>query len=454
MAARIFKRKIYERMLQWKQESDGNTALLIKGARRIGKSTIAEEFARREYESYIIIGFSTADDAVKELFSHISDLNYFFLRLQSLFNVSLHKRKSVIVFDEVQLCPPARQAIKHLVKDRRYDYIETGSLLSIKKNVKEIVIPSEETRIAMYPLDYEEFLWATDKPQIYELLRYSYDNFKPLGDAVNRDLMRSFRLYMLIGGMPQAVNAYLESNDFSAIDAVKRNILELYIDDFRKIDPTGRASRLFTSIPAELSRNTARYKVGSVIENATSARLSELLMDMADSMAVNFAYHANDPSVGFSLHADYNCFKMFLADTGLFVTLAFMDRDYTENIIYRKLLSDKLSADLGYVYENVIAQMLKSAGNKLFYYTFKEEEPKVGDDNKVIRNYEIDFLLSRKDKICPIEVKASGYNSHKSLDKFQQKFSGRILHRYLLYTKDLKKDNDILCLPAYMTELL
>lgn len=454
MAARIFKRKIYERMLQWKQESDGNTALLIKGARRIGKSTIAEEFARREYESYIIIDFSTADDAVKELFSHISDLNYFFLRLQSLFNVSLHKRKSVIVFDEVQLCPPARQAIKHLVKDRRYDYIETGSLLSIKKNVKEIVIPSEETRIAMYPLDYEEFLWATDKPQIYELLRYSYDNFKPLGDAVNRDLMRSFRLYMLIGGMPQAVNAYLESNDFSAIDAVKRNILELYIDDFRKIDPTGRASRLFTSIPAELSRNTARYKVGSVIENATSARLSELLMDMADSMAVNFAYHANDPSVGFSLHADYNCFKMFLADTGLFVTLAFMDRDYTENIIYRKLLSDKLSADLGYVYENVIAQMLKSAGNKLFYYTFKEEEPKVGDDNKVIRNYEIDFLLSRKDKICPIEVKASGYNSHKSLDKFQQKFSGRILHRYLLYTKDLKKDNDILCLPAYMTELL
>lgn len=454
MAARIFKRKIYERMLQWKQESDGNTALLIKGARRIGKSTIAEEFARREYESYIIIDFSTADDAVKELFSHISDLNYFFLRLQSLFNVSLHKRKSVIVFDEVQLCPPARQAIKHLVKDRRYDYIETGSLLSIKKNVKEIVIPSEETRIAMYPLDYEEFLWATDKPQIYELLRYSYDNFKPLGDAVNRDLMRSFRLYMLIGGMPQAVNAYLESNDFSAIDAVKRNILELYIDDFRKIDPTGRASRLFTSIPAELSRNTARYKVGSVIENATSARLSELLMDMADSMAVNFAYHANDPSVGFSLHADYNCFKMFLADTGLFVTLAFMDRDYTENIIYRKLLSDKLSADLGYVYENVIAQMLKSAGNKLFYYTFKEEEPKVGDDNKVIRNYEIDFLLSRKDKICPIEVKASGYNSHKSLDKFQQKFSGKILHRYLLYTKDLKKDNDILCLPAYMTELL
>lgn len=452
MLEKIFKRKIYERMLRWKQESDGHTALLIKGARRIGKSTIAEEFARKEYASYIIIDFSIADDAVKELFSHISDLNYFFLRIQSLFNVSLHKRKSVIVFDEVQLCPPARQAIKHLVKDHRYDYIETGALLSIK-NVKGIVIPSEETRIAMYPLDYEEFLWAIDKLQTYELLRYSYQNFKSLGDAVNRDLMRNFRLYMLIGGMPQAVNAYLESNDFSAIDAVKRNILELYIDDFRKIDPTGRASRLFTSIPAELSRNTTRYKVGSVIENATAARLSELLMDMADSMTVNFAYHANDPSVGFSLHADYDYFKMFLADTGLFVTLAFMDRDYTENVIYRKLLSDKLSTDLGYVYENAIAQMLKSAGNELFYYTFKEETVKDEEENKTVRSYEIDFLLSRKDKICPIEVKSSGYNSHKSLDKFQQSFR-RESFTGIFYTKDLKKDKDIFCLPVYMTELL
>lgn len=453
MSGKIFKRKIYERMLQWKQESDGQTALLIKGARRIGKSTIAEEFARREYDSYINIDFSIADAAVKELFSHISDLDYFFLRIQSLFNVSLHERKSVIIFDEVQLYPPARQAIKHLVKDRRYDYIETGSLLSIKKNVKGIVIPSEETRISMYPLDFEEFLWAVNKSQTYDLIRYSYQNLKSLGDAVNRDLMRNFRLYMLIGGMPQAVNAYLESNDFSTIDAVKRNILELYIDDFRKIDPTGRASRLFTSIPAELSRNSKRYQVGSVIENATASRLGELLMDMADSMTVNFSYHANDPSVGFSLHADYDCFKLFLADTGLFVTLAFMDRDYTENVIYQKLLSDKLAVDLGYVYENAIAQMLKSAGNELFYYTFQEEIVKDEDGNKTVRNYEVDFLLSRKDKICPIEVKSSGYKSHKSLDVFQEKFSSRILQRYLLYTKDVRKDKDIFCLPAYMTGL-
>lgn len=439
-------------MLQWKQENNGQTALLIKGARRIGKSTIAEEFARREYESHIIIDFSIADDAVKELFSHLSDLNFFFLRLQSLFNVSLHERQSVIIFDEVQLYPQARQAIKHLVKDGRYDYIETGSLLSIKKNVKGIVIPSEETRICMYPLDFEEFLWAVNKPQTYDLIKYSYQNFKLLGDAVNRELMRYFRLYMLVGGMPQSVNAYLESNNFSAVDAVKRAILELYIDDFRKIDPTGRASRLFTSIPAELSRNAMRYQVGSVIENATASRLGELLMDVADSMTVNFSYHANDPSVGFSLHADYNCFKLFLADTGLFVTLAFMDRDYTENVIYQKLLSDKLAVDLGYVYENAIAQMLKSAGNELFYYTFQEEVIKEG--NKIFRNYEVDFLISRKDKICPIEVKSSGYNAHKSLDMFLQKYSARILNSYLLYTKDMRKDHDIICLPAYMTGLL
>ena len=304
-------------------------------------------------------------------------------------------------------------------------------------------------------MDYEEFLWATGKATVFEMIKYSYLTKKPLGDAVNRDMMRHFRLYMLIGGMPQAVNAYLESNDFSAVDSIKRNILELYIDDFRRIDPSGRASRLFLSIPAELSRNTARYKIGSVIENATASRFSELLMDMEDSMTVNFAYHANDPNVGFSLHADYNRFKMFLSDTGLFVTLAFMDKDYTENDIYQKLLSDKLGTDLGYVYENIIAQMLKSAGNELFYYTFKEEIQKENSPtNTVTRNYEIDFLLSHKNKICPIEVKSSGYNSHKSLDKFQEKYSGRIQQRYLLYTKDLRKDNDILCLPVYMTAFL
>ncbi len=442
-------------MLRWKRESNGRTALLIKGARRVGKSTIAEEFARKEYESCLIIDFSIAERAVKELFLHISDMDFFFLSLQSLLGVSLKERRSVIVFDEVQLYPPARQAIKHLVKDGRYDYIETGSLLSIKKNVKDIVIPSEETRILMFPMDYEEFLWAIGKREIYGLIDYAYMNRKPLGDAVNRTMMQHFRLYMLVGGMPQAVNAYLDANDFAAIDAVKRNILELYADDFRKIDPSGRISRLFTSIPSELSRQTTRYKVGSVIENATAGRLGELLADMADSMTVNFAYHANDPGVGFSLHADYSRFKMYLADTGLFVTLAFMDRDYTENDIYRKLLSDKLSTDLGYVYENVVAQMMRSAGNELFYYTFKEEvRDEEGKRTGVERSYEVDFLLLNKDKVCPIEVKSSGYKSHKSLDMFLQKYASRTSGRCLLYTKDLRKEQDILCLPVYMTGLL
>ncbi len=455
MNERVLKRKLYERMLRWKQESKGQTALLIKGARRVGKSTIVEEFARREYKSCVLIDFSVAEQSVKDLFLHISDLNFFFLSLQSLIGVSLKERESVIVFDEVQLFPPARQAIKHLVKDGRYDYIETGSLLSIKKNVKDIVIPSEETRITMYPLDYEEFLWAIGKKETFELIKYAYANKKPLGDAANRTMMQYFRLYMLVGGMPQAINAYLDENDFAAIDAVKRNILELYADDFRKVDPTGRISRLFSSIPAELARQSTRYKVGSVIENATAGRLGELLADMADSLVVNFAYHANDPGVGLSLHADYNRFKMYLADTGLFVTLVFMDRDYTENDIYRKLLSDKLPTDLGYVYENVVAQMLKSAGNELFYYTFKEiveREEVAGKPTE--RTYEVDFLVTRKDKICPIEVKSSGYKSHKSLDKFFSKFSGRTGYRYLLYTKDLRKEQDILCLPAYMTPLL
>lgn len=450
MGTMVFRRKIYDRMLEWKRQSAGKTALLIKGARRIGKSTVAEEFARKEYESFISIDFSIARAEIVELFEHISDLDFFFLRLQSLTGVSLVERHSVVVFDEVQLCPKARQAIKHLVKDGRYDYIETGSLLSIKKNVRDIVIPSEETRISMYPMDFEEFLWAVGKKQVYDLIEYSFAHLRPLGDEVNRAVMRDFRLYMLVGGMPQSVDAYLTRNDFAAVDAVKRNILELYSDDFRKIDPTGRASAIFRAIPSELSRNTSGYKVGSVIENARPSRMGELFSDMSDSMTVNFANHSNDPSVGLALHADYNNFKMYLADTGLFVTLAFMDRDYTENEIYRKLLSDKLSADLGYVYENIIAQTLKSAGNELFYCTFKEAVP----DSSAVRNYEVDFILSRKDKICPIEVKSSGYNSHKSLDKLQEKYPSRILKRYLLYTKDFRKDGDIVCLPVYMAGLL
>lgn len=414
----------------------------------MGKSTIAQQFALNEYQTHVIIDFSNCKEEVVRLFDQIADLDFFFLRLQSLMSVSLVARKSVIVFDEVQLCPRARQAIKHLVADGRYDYIETGSLLSIKKNIRDIVIPSEETRITMYPLDFEEFQWAVGKAQSFELIRYAYQQLKPLGEPTNRALMRDFRLYMLVGGMPQALNAYLADNDFASVDAVKRNILELYADDLRRIDPTGRASAIFNSIPSELARNTRRFKVGSVIANARPSRTGELFADLADSLTVNFSYLALDPSVGFRLHADIDCFKMFLADTGLFVTLAFMDRDYTENVIYRKLLSDKLPADLGYVYENVVAQMLRGAGNELFYYAFSQN----ADD--VQRHYEIDFMLSRGDKICPVEVKSSGYKTHKSLDVFAIKYSSRIARCYLLYTKDVQCHGDLCCLPVYMTGLL
>lgn len=446
MPMRVFERKIYQKMLQWKKESEGKTALLIKGARRVGKSTVAEEFAKKEYSSYILIDFSIATKEVHELFEDLSDLNYLFLRLQLIYHVNLEKRKSVIIFDEVQKEPLARQAIKHLVKDGRYDYIETGSLLSIKRNVKDILIPSEETRIEMTPMDYEEFRWALGDKATIPMLRSAFDNKISLGDDVNRRLLRDFRLYMLVGGMPQAVNEYLDTNNLSKVDRVKRSILELYQDDFRKIDPTGRASLLFSAIPSELSKNASRYQVSSVLPNTKPDRILGIVGDMKDSLTVNIAYHANDPSAGLSMHEDINRYKMFIMDTGLFVTLAFMDRDFTENIIYEKLLSDKLDADLGYLYENMVAQMLYSNGNRLFYYTFPKE--------KSTHNYEIDFLLARGNKVCPIEVKSSGYKTHASMDAFSGKFSGKIGQKYLIYTKDFRKDGDILCLPIYMTMFL
>lgn len=445
MAEILFRRKIYDQMLEWKRERNGSTALLIKGARRIGKSTIVQEFANNEYESCIIIDFSKVSREIMGLFDDLMDLDFIFLRLQAIYHVVLVERKSVIVFDEVQKCPLARQAIKHLVADGRYDYIETGSLISIKKNIADIVIPSEETRLEMYPMDYEEFRWALGDEATFPLMRQFYDMRLPMG-AAHREAMRNLRLYMLVGGMPQAVREYIETNNLGKVDRVKRDIIELYFDDFRKIDNTGRAAQLFGAIPSQLGRNISRYQVGSILSDSGRRNLRDVLTDMKDSMVVNFAYHANDPSVGFSLHCNEDYYKMFVGDTGLFVTLAFWDKSYTENIIYEKLLGDKLSADLGYVYENLVAQMLVAAGNKLFYYTFPHETSH--------KNYEIDFLLSRGNKICPIEVKSSGYNTHASLDVFCEKFSERIASRYIVYTKDLRKDKETLLVPVYMTQFL
>ena len=442
----LFKRKLYDKMLQWKQERDGKTALLIKGARRVGKSTLAEEFARREYESHILIDFTEASQEVKDLFDDISDLDNVLFQLQYHYNTRLTVRKSVIIFDEVQDCPKARQAIKKLVKDHRYDYIETGSLISIKKNTKNIRIPSEETRLELFPMDYEEFRWALGDTVTVEMLREAYEGRRPLGDGVTRKLMRDFRLYMLVGGMPQAVSEYIASNNLSAVDSVKREIIDLYADDFRKIDPTGKATRMFYAIPGQLSKNASRYQISSVIEQGKKDRMEELLQNMEDSKVVLFSHHADDPNVGLSLHEDTGRYKMFLNDTGLFITLAFWDKDATENVIYQKLLNDKLPADLGYVYENAVAQILTAAGNKLFYYTWPTESGK--------HNYEVDFLLSRGVKLWPLEVKSSGYKTHASLDAFCDKFSSRIGERFLIYTKDYRKDGATILLPVFMTMFL
>ena len=443
----MFRRKIYDKLLEWKKDSDGKTALLIEGARRIGKSTVVEEFAKNEYESYILIDFSIAPKAVLELFEDISDLNYLFLQLQLQFRVDLKERKSLIIFDEVQKCPLARQAIKHLVKDHRYDYIETGSLISIKKNVQNIVIPSEERRINMYPMDYEEFLWAIGDNTSYNIIRKFYEMGRPVGQQLNRKLLRDFRLYMLVGGMPQAVQEYITTNNFRIVDAVKRDILNLYEDDFKKIDPTGRISMLFDSIPAQLNKNASRYQVSSVLSKNTRADdILTLIAEMADSKTVLVSYHANDPNVGLSSNKDLSKFKMFVCDTGLFTTLMFKDKDFTENEIYEKLLGDKLSANLGYLYENVVAQILAANGNELFYYTFLKAPSR--------HNYEIDFLLAQKNKICPIEVKSSGFKVHASLDHFIEKYSSRILKKYLVYTKDYAQENSIIYLPVYMLPFL
>lgn len=446
MLEHVFRRKAYQKMLQWKSESAGRSALLVEGARRVGKSTLVKHFAEREYESYILLDFANLLPEVQTLMeTSLADLNHLFMRLQIIYNVTLVERKSVIIFDEVQLLPLVRQAIKYLVADGRYDYIETGSLISIRKNVRNIVIPSEEDRIQMYPMDYEEFRWALGDNTTMTLLKQVFIDKQPLGDATHRHLMRDFRLYMLVGGMPQAVNEYLETNNLQKVDSVKRRILNLYADDLHKLDTSNKLRTLFWAIPSELSKNTSRYQATTIIENVKQYQMQEMLELMRESMIVNIAYQSTDPAVGLALTADRTRYKLFVGDTGLFVTLAFWDKDFTDNIIYQKLWADKLSTNLGYIYENVIAQMLRASGYELYYHTFQ---------NTSNHNYEVDFLLSKSDKLVPIEVKSSGYKTHKSLDVFCEKYSSRIGERILLYTKDYQKDGPTQCIPVYFTPFL
>lgn len=439
-----FKRKVYDQLLEWKKKYSSKYAALLEGARRVGKSTIAEAFAQNEYKSYILIDFSKTNDNIRNCFDDIDNLNMFFLRLQAETGVTLYDRESLIIFDEVQLFPKARQAIKHLVSDGRYSYLETGSLISIKKNVKDILIPSEEMKMQVYPMDYEEFCNATGNN--YELLHQIYELDTAIGQATNRKLMRDLRIYMAVGGMPQAVEAYREGKNFSEIDMVKRQIISLYEDDFKKIDASGRISALYHSIPAQLSKDARKYRITTATGKKNNTKTEELLYELIDSKTILPCYNSTDPRVSLADTKDFDSYKLYLSDTGLFVTLMFIDRPITENDIYAKLLSDKLPANLGFLYENLIAQMIAASGRELFYHTWEKANS--------THYYEIDFLVSEGSKINAFEVNSSGTGKHESIKTFYKKFSQNVNTIYLLSQKDVGKEENLLLKPFYLMPFL
>ena len=441
----MFKRKVYDQLLSWKEKYHGTYSVLIQGARRVGKSTVAEEFAKREYRSYILVDFANLTKEMKSVFDDIADLDLFFLRLQAEARVTLFERESVIIFDEIQLAPHVRQAIKYLVADRRYDYIETGSLLSIRKNIQNIVLPSEEYKIDMYPLDYEEFLWATGN-QNFELIRKIVQLGKPIGDAVNRSLMRDFRIYMAVGGMPQAVDAYVKKKDFAAIDAVKREILELYLDDFLKIDPSGRISAIFESIPSQLALKKKRFMISQATGKKKATSDDERLYNLLNSKAVLCCNNVTSPSISLSQTKSLEDYKLYLADTGLFTTLLFNDESHAHEDIYAKLLSSKLPENLGFLYENAVAQILTSSGRKLYYHTWQKPES--------THSYEVDFLIISRTKLIPIEVKSARINPHASLDAFQEKYHREIDQRWIISQHDIGTLEGIALWPVYCLPVL
>lgn len=439
-----FKRKAYSKLLDWKENFANQYAVLLEGARRVGKSTIAEHFASKEYKSYILIDFSIANDDVISCFEDVNNLNMFFLRLQAVTGVTLYNHESVIIFDEVQLFPKARQAIKHLVKDGRYHYIETGSLISIKKNVKDILLPSEEMKIQIYPLDYEEFCDAIGGN--YSLLRQIFETRKCVGQDVNRKLFRDLRIYMAVGGMPQAVEAYVNGSNFEKIDLVKRQILRLYEDDLKKIDQSGMLSMIYHSIPAQLSKNYARFSISSAIDKRKTSKANKQLFELLDSKTVLISYNSTDPRVSLSLSNDLDSYKLYIGDIGLFVSLLFIDRPAAENEVYAKLLSNKLPANLGYLYENLVAQMIAASDRELYYHTWQKKNS--------THRYEIDFLLTSGKKTSAIEVKSSGTGKHESLDDFARIYSDCIDRKIILSQKDFKREGDIEYMPFYVTPFL
>ena len=439
-----FKRKAYNKLLEWKNLYSDKYAVLLEGARRVGKSTIAENFAKNEYKSYILIDFSKTTSNILECFDDIGNLNIFFLRLQAETGITLYEHESLIIFDEVQLFPKARQAIKHLVFDGRYSYLETGSLISIKKNVKNILIPSEEMRLQVYPMDYEEFCDATGGN--YELICEIYNCGTAIGQATNRKLMRDLRIYMAVGGMPQAVEAYVNGKNFSEIDMIKRQIISLYEEDFKKIDDSGRISALYHSIPAQLAKDTRKYRITTAIGKKNNTKAEELLYELIDSKTVLPCYNSTNPRVSLTNTKDFNSYKLYLSDTGLFVTLLFIDRPVTENDVYAKLLSDKLPANLGYLYENLVAQMITASGRELFYHTWEK--------NGSTHYYEVDFLISEGSKINAFEIKSSGTGKHESIKEFSKKYSQNVNKVYLISQKDVGREENLLLKPFYFIPFL
>ena len=436
----IFKRKIYNELLEWKNRYHGTYAVLIKGARRVGKSTIVEEFAKNEYKSYIRIDFSDLTKEMASVFEDISNRDLFFLRLQAETKITLYERESAIIFDEVQLYPKVRQAIKHLVKDHRYDYIETGSLISIRKNIKDIIIPSEELSIEMRPMDYDEFMWAIGNDTtdiIGQLIKMK----KGLGDSVNRKVMRDFRIYMAVGGMPQAIEAYINKKNFIEIDRIKREIIELYKEDFNKIDKSGKLGKIFEDIPSQLAHNRKRFYISHALRKRKREKDEERLADLIESKTINICYNVSAPSISLSQSKIFDEYKLYLADTGIFTTLLFNNESKINEDIYKKLLSDKLPENLGYLYENAVAQMLVASGKNLYYHTWKK--------NNSTHSYEIDFLIHQNNKIVPIEVKSSRIRPHESLDEFGKKYSKIVSSKWILSQHDIGKIDDIDLWPIY-----
>ncbi len=444
------KRKIYDTLTQWKNEEAGHTAMLIDGARRVGKSYIAEEFAKAEYKSYILIDFNRIPKEITDLFElYLNDLDTFFLYLSNYYNVKLYERETLVIFDEVQLFPRARSAIKYLVADGRYDYLETGSLMSIKANTKDIVIPSEERHIKMFPLDFEEFLWAMGDETTYPLIRKCFESKTPLGAPLHRKIMNDFRQYLIVGGMPQSVLAYLNGKDFEASDVAKRRILRLYREDVAKFAEgyEDKVFAVFDNIPGQLSKKEKKYKLSSLGKQARFRSFESSFVWLNEAMVVNACFNATDPNVGLALSADNATQKCYMADTGLLVTHTFKDKNYTDNELYRAILFDKLNINEGMIVENAVAQMLRLHRERLYFYSRSDSQNREN-------HMEIDFLITEGKKIAPIEVKSGNYRSHASLDKFRRHFSSVIGDSYILYTKDVMIKDGIIHLPLYMAELL